>query len=168
MEGFEFFGREKWHPRSCWTRIPNYYNGYFTTVGYDIQIELNINQNFKNEKTYDFEPFKFENETVENIEKIIDKIKTDVATGIDGIPSKIIKQAKTVISPYLTKIINVSFETKIFPDILKKVIIKPIHKKDDKNDISNYRPISILPVISKIFVRATLNQLLTFFENNFL
>ena len=155
-------------PESLNPEKVNYYNRYFATVGYEIQKELNINHNFKNEKTFNFEPFKFENETVENVEKIIDKIKTDVATGIDGIPSKIIKQAKTVISPFLAKIINISFETQTFPDILKNAIIKPIHKKDDKNDISNYRPISILPVISKIFERATLNQLLTFFEKNFL
>ena len=144
----------------------NNYNKYFATVGYNIQKELNIDHNFHNEKNHDFEPFKFENETLESIEKIIDKIKIDVATGIDGIPSKIIKHAKTVISPLITKIINISFETKTFPDILKSAIIKPIHKKEDKNDISNYRPISILPVISKIFERATLNQLLTFFENH--
>ena len=155
-------------PESLNPEKVNYYNRYFATVGYEIQKELNINHNFKNEKTFNFEPFKFENETVENVEKIIDKIKTDVATGIDGIPSKIIKQAKTVISPFLAKIINISFETQTFPDILKNAIIKPIHKKDDKNDISNYRPISILPVISKIFERATLNQLLTFFEKKFL
>ena len=144
----------------------NNYNKYFATVGYDIQKELNINYNFDPNKNYEFEPFKFENESTENIEKIIDKIKIDVATGIDNIPSKIIKQAKTVIGPLLTKIINLSFETKTFPDILKNAIIKPIHKKDDKNDISNYRPISILPVISKIFERVTLNQMLTYFENH--
>ena len=49
---------------------------------------------------------------------------------------------------------------------MKKAIIKPIHKKDDKNDISNYRPISILTVISKNFERAALNQLLKYFEKN--
>ena len=117
-----------------------------------------------NEKKFDFPYFKFKNETTENIEKIIDRIKTDVATGMDNIPSKIIKNTKTILSPYLTKIINISFETKKFPDILKNAIIKPIFKKDDKNDISNYRPISILPVISKIFERATLDQLIQYFE----
>ena len=148
------------------TEKVNYYNKYFATVGYEIQKELDINQNFNYDKTFSFEPFRFVNESIESIEKIIDKIKIDVATGIDGIPSKIIKQAKTVISPFITKIINISFETKKFPDILKSAIIKPIYKKEDKNDISNYRPISILPVISKIFERASLNQLLIFFENH--
>ena len=76
------------------------------------------------------------------------------------------KQAKSIITPYITKIINISFETNTFPDILKKAIIKPIFKNDDKNDISNYRPISILPVLSKIFERVTLNQLTQYFEKH--
>ena len=100
------------------------------------------------------------------MEKIIENLKTHVATGSDTIPSTILKQSKKIISPYLVKIINLSFETKTFPDILKNAVIKPIYKKEDKNDISNYRPISILPVISKIFERATLNQLINFFEEH--
>ena len=113
-----------------------------------------------------YPPFSFNEETIENVEKIIDSIKTNVATGTDNIPSKIIKQSKKLLRPIITQIINLSYETKIFPDILKNAIIKPIFKKDDKNDISNYRPISILPVISKIFERAALNQLIKYFEDH--
>ena len=155
---------EKIEPEELNQNKVNKYNEFFATIGINIEKELNTNMNYINEKNFDFPAFKFENETTENIEKIIDRIKTDVATGMDNIPSKIIKNTKSILSPYLTKIINLSFETKTFPDILKNAIIKPIFKKDDKNDISNYRPISILPVISKIFERATLNQLIEYFE----
>ena len=144
----------------------NNYNKFFATIGLNIQKELNIDEEFTADNNHNFTPFTFKNESVESVNKIIDGIKTNVATGNDNIPAKIIKLSKTLISPYITKIINLSFETKTFPDILKNAIIKPIHKKDDKNDISNYRPISILPVISKIFERATLNQLIEFFEEN--
>ena len=155
---------EKIEPEELNQNKVNKYNEFFATIGINIEKELNTNMNYRNEKNFDFPAFKFENETTENIEKIIDRIKTDVATGMDNIPAKIIKNTKSILSPYLTKIINLSFETKTFPDILKNAIIKPIFKKDDKNDISNYRPISILPVISKIFERATLNQLIEYFE----
>ena len=53
----------------------NYYNKYFATVGYDIQKELDINYNFVTNRKLDFEPFKFENESIESIEKMIDKKK---------------------------------------------------------------------------------------------
>ena len=144
----------------------NKYNNFFATIGYNIQKDLDVDLNYHCNNNFDFEPFKFVNETEESIEKIIDNIKTDIATGIDNIPSKIIKQTKKLISPFITKIINLSFKKKEFPDILKNAIIKPIYKKEDKNDISNYRPISILPVISKIFERATLNQLISYFEKH--
>ena len=52
-----------------------------------------------------------------------------------------------------------------FPDHLKNADIKPIHKKDSKNDKSNYRPISILPNFSKIFERSMHNQMYDFFQN---
>ena len=144
----------------------NNFNNFFATIGLNIQNQLQINEELQSETTQNFPLFEFNEETIESVEKIIESIKTNVATGSDTIPSKIVKQSKKILSPYLTKIINLSFETKTFPDILKNAIIKPIYKKEDKNDISNYRPISILPVISKIFERATLNQLIRFFEEN--
>ena len=155
---------EKIEPEELNQEKVNNYNKYFANIGLDIQKELNIDFDYKKLHNHNCQPFKFENENEKDIEKIIDNIKKEVATGPDGIPSKIIKQTKVIIGPYITKIINICYETKLFPDILKKAIIKPIHKKDDKNDISNYRPISILTVISKIFERAALNQLLKYFE----
>ena len=155
---------EKIEPEELDQEKVNQYNKYFANIGLEIQKELDIELNSDVNNHHKFPPFKFENEMEIEIEKIIDNIKKDVATGPDTIPSKIIKQTKTIIGPYITKIINLSYETNQFPDILKRAIIKPIHKKEDKNDISNYRPISILTVISKIFERAALNQLLKYFE----
>ena len=66
----------------------------------------------------------------------------------------------------LAEIINLSFETKTFPDIMKRAMIKPIYKKDDKDDISNYRPISILPILSKIFERIATDQIVLFLKEN--
>ena len=157
---------EKIEPEELNQEKVNKYNNFFATIGQKIQQELDIDFNFQKDNVFDFSPFNFEKETDLSIEKIIDTIKSNVATGIDNIPSKIIKSLKPIITPYITKIVNISFETKTFPDILKQAIIKPIFKKDDKNDISNYRPISILPVISKIFERAALNQLTKFFEKH--
>ena len=97
----------------------NKYNNFFATVGLNIQKQLEIDQNYEIDNNFDFESFDFVEETEENIEKIIDNIKSDVATGSDNIPSKIIKQTKTILCPFITKIINISFKKKEFPDILK-------------------------------------------------
>ena len=91
-------------------------------------------------------------------------IKSNVATGYDNIPSKIVKLTKEILSPYLANLINISYKNGIFPDLLKKAVVTPIFKEDDKNEIKNYRPISILPVVSKIFEKSATTQLINYLE----
>jgi hypothetical protein len=70
-------------------------------------------------------------------------------TGRDGISAKLLKLAKPVISkPILTKIINKTMTNSVFPDQLKQAQVVALHKKNNALDKSNYRPVSILPVIS--------------------
>ena len=120
---------EKIEPEELNQEKVNNFNKYFANIGIEIQKELDIDFDYENNKEHNFQPFKFENENEKDIEKIIDNIKKDVATGPDSIPAKIIKETKNIIGPFITKIINLSYETNTFPDILKKAIIKPIHKK---------------------------------------
>ena len=73
---------------------------------------------------------------------------------------------KDKVSKPLTLIINEMLATEIFSDVLKKSNIVPIFKKDDSSLLTNYRPISILPTISKIFERVIYNQLYEYFNTN--
>ena len=59
-----------------------------------------------------------------------------------------------------------SLTTGVFPDSLKKARVKPILKEDDKCNLSNYRPISVLSVLSKVFEKEAYTQLYDYFENN--
>ena len=71
-----------------------------------------------------------------------------------------------VITKPLTLIINQSINTGIFPDRLKLAKIIPIHKKNDLHVIENYRPISLLPAISKVFEKIIFYQVSQSFLNN--
>ena len=75
---------------------------------------------------------------------------------------RLIKAIKTEIIPALTCIFNQSLNTGIFPEKLKIAKVIPIHKKGSLNDISNYRPISLLPSISKILAKLVFKQLSTY------
>ena len=61
---------------------------------------------------------------------------------------------------------NISYEKNTFPNCLKKAIVRAIHKKDNTEEASNYRPLSILSVISKIFERSATDQLINYLETN--
>ena len=110
--------------------------------------------------------FHFKKESEKNVAKLFDKLKNNVATGIDTLNAKIIKDSKSSILQYLTELINLSFETGVFPDSMKIAIISPIFKEGDPDDITNYRPISVLPILSKLFERAAANQIVDFLEKN--
>ena len=141
----------------------NQYNTYFATVGSEIQKKLNVEDR---DIVTISSGFTFNPETEENTIKLIDRIRNDVAVGDDGINARVLKDGKHILAPTLTQIINLGYEVNVFPDQLKLAIVKPIHKKDCNNIPSNYRPISILPTISKVFERSAVNQLVTYLEQN--
>ena len=78
-----------------------------------------------------------------------------------------IKLTMPVVTGLITSLINKSIETSIFPDQLKVAQVKPLFKnKNDQLDKTNYRPVSVLPAISKFFERTIFDQLSSFFENH--
>ena len=89
----------------------------------------------------------------------MNKINVKKATGADGIPAKIVKASKSVIAPQLSTLINITVDTGVFPDRLKKAQVTPLFKKNDPLVISNYRPVSILPIFSKLFEKVIETQL---------
>ena len=86
------------------------------------------------------------------ISKQIDKLKIKKATDIDSIPAKVLKLGKPALVKPLTKLVNNSFTTctSTFPSELKTARVTSLHKKNSTLVKGNYRPVSILPVLSKI------------------
>ena len=110
--------------------------------------------------------FHFVNEI--EIKKLIQGLNPKKATGIDTIPPKLIKVAVEFLTPLLTKSINSSIEHNIFPDLAKTALVVPLDKgKPNKNDIANFRPVSILNTFSKIYERVMKKQLLHDMKNFF-
>ena len=88
------------------------------------------------------------------------------AHGIDKIPERVIKDCLPAILPSLTSIINASFTTNTFPDAWKLAEVTPVLKSDDHEVPNNNRPISLLPVLSKVCERAAFNQFTTYQVSN--
>lgn len=102
----------------------------------------------------------------QDIHKIITSLKNTPSTGYDGISTKIIKTVSTIIAPVLSHLINMCILHGVFPKELKISIIKPLFKKDNKDNMSSYRPIALIPILSKIFERVIYNQINSYFEKN--
>ena len=103
--------------------------------------------------------FSFDLINPECIGKIINNLDTSKATQQGDIPTKIIKDNKDIFSYFISASFNNAVNKGVFPDELKHADIKPIYKKESRNEKENYRPVSILPNLSKIFERCMYDQL---------
>lgn len=148
--------------------VSSAFNTYFSTtcnrlnISPDIQEALNGFETKQPPSSFSsFEPL-----LIHDTLKLISEIKPSKSAGWDGIPPFLLKACANIIAEPLTHVINMSLQTGSFPDSLKHSSITPIFKKGNPTDIENYRPISILPAFSKVFEKAALKPLESFFENN--
>jgi hypothetical protein len=96
--------------------------------------------------------------------KIILSLKNTNSVGYDGISTTVIKSSAEYLATPLSYIINISLSQGVFPDAFKLSIVRPIHKKGDVTNIKNYRPIALIPVLSKIFERVIYKTVYSFLE----
>ena len=110
-------------------------------------------------------PFKLQKVTYDQVVGEIRSIRNDCSTGADNIPIDIMKLVADIIASPLTTIINNSIEKAVFPDQWKIGKVCPIPKIDNPTECKDFRPISILPIFSKIFERIIMRQLTKYIED---
>ena len=99
--------------------------------------------------------------SISECERIILNIKL-TKTDINGIPEKTFKQIAKYISYPISKLINLTFKTSMYPDLFKVARITLNFKKAERENPANYRPISSLPYVGKIFERCIGDQIHSF------
>jgi hypothetical protein len=99
------------------------------------------------------------------VRKIIMSLK-NCSTGWDNIQTKILKQTHVLYIEVITHVLNLSLTQGLFPDTMKIARVIPLFKSGDSLQISNYRPVSILPVFSKLLERLMYNRLLNFINRH--
>lgn len=93
---------------------------------------------------------------------IITSLKNKSSAGLDSVSARVLKMIGEDIAQHFAYCINLSVTTGIFPSPLKKAIVIPLHKSNDVKDITNYRPISLLSVFSKVFERIVFNRMMCY------
>ena len=156
--------------------IANEFCQFFTAIGKNLQSKIlslsdivwkaqdhsELQQKMNpNNKYFEFTPT-----SSREVLAIMKKIKRKVSEGYDEIPASLVIDGAEELSVPLSFLINRCLAHSVFPTAEKCAKITPVHKSDDKTVMDNYRPISILPVLSKVFERIVHNQLYTYLEEN--
>ena len=146
--------------------IANTFNNFFISIAETGQSKIKFStkpvRSFLSTKNND--SFIITATNKEEICKIISSLNFNKSCGPDSIPTKILHLVQDQISKQLLTNCNLSFSTGIFPTILKTTNVIPIHKKDSKLEVTNYRPISLLSNIDKIFEKLIHSRLTEFYE----
>ena len=97
----------------------------------------------------------------------LENLNIEKVTGFDNVPPKILKLGAEILSSPICNIINKCIDVSLFPNDLKLANVTPVFKKKDKLEVGNYRPVSILPTMSKIFEGVLCDQIAAYFRNIF-
>ena len=108
------------------------------------------------------EQFTFHSVECKQVEDIINAMPSNKAPGIDKVPTRVIKDYLPIILPFVTSIINASLSSSTSPGIWKTAEITPIPKQGNHKLPNSNRPISLLPVLSKVCERVAYNQFVTY------
>ena len=154
------------NPERC-TASPTSLNNYYSSLaanltGFTSNSESNVPSNTNESR----DTFTLKPTTYDAVKKEINNLKNDCSTGFDTIPVKYLKPASEYIASPITNIINNCITTNSFPKMWKIARISPIPKIKAPTKPSDYRPISVLPVISKVFERIILNQVKQFIDKH--
>ncbi|MCU7801396.1 MAG: hypothetical protein KZQ70_15025, partial [gamma proteobacterium symbiont of Lucinoma myriamae] len=149
----------------------NTFNDFFTSVFETFQSDeshhqynnAKLDQNIRSKLPENVQ-FSISRVSVTFIKTQLENLKINKATGIDDISAKFLKIAAPIICKPLSSILNLSIQQGTYPNNLKKAKVTPIFKSGNKSDPNNYRPISVLPVLSSIFERHISNCVTKYVE----
>ena len=133
--------------------ISNEFNEFFTNIGKNLESKLiKTDCTFDSFLTYpNIENIYMEPATEDEVKKIIQEMDPNKSNGPYSFPTKLLKLIANIISKPISEVINISMTTGTFPDILKTTEVIPIFNKRDRHSCNDYRPISLLSNINKIF-----------------
>ena len=148
------------------------FNDHFSNIGPKLaeSIPNNNDVNFRDfitqQKSKTKNSFSFRPVSVTLVYTLLVNLSTTKATGMDKISAKILQVAAPVIAPSLTEIFNMSIDSDQFPSDWKAARVIPLFKKGQRSMLDNYRPISILPVVSKLMERIMYDQMYEYLNQN--
>ena len=149
--------------------IANTFNDFFVNIAENLKepVPPSDHEKLKNYCSSKLPADTFFNMPMLNNEKVLkflNGLDVSKSTGADDVGPRLLRMAAPFITDSLTYICNLSIKTSTFPDKWKEAKVKPLHKAGPTNELNNFRPISILPTLSKIIEKHAHDSLLKFLE----
>ena len=144
--------------------VAGYINDFFANIGPNLASDFNTPWSFDGVEVGN----KLEDivATREEVLKLCKDIDTNKSSCIDDISSRVLKDALIHLNDKFTQLINKSFHLGIVPDLWKCAKVSPLFKGGDRNFVTNFRPVSLLPLPSKIIEKIVHNRMTVFFDEN--
>lgn len=150
------------------------FNEFFVNIAQNILKNVpsnNVNycnylNTYMNNTDSDQNVFAFDEISIIETRDIIYHLKNKHCRDVYGMNTQILKCIGNNIAIPLTKLLNLCIKYSVFPESFKLSKIIPLHKKGSYNDCNNFRPIAIIPILSKIFEKALKKRIVNYFESN--
>ena len=143
------------------------FNEHFASIGEKLAAQVeNISTNPVDAINKADTKFKFKSIEVCQIIKIIKKLANGKAVGIHSLPNRSLKEEVELIAPSLCAIFNRAIYTQTYPSDLNIAKVSAIFKSGEKEDLNNYRPISVIPTLARLCVRLIYNQIYEYLTDN--
>ena len=148
--------------------VAEVFNKHFTTIGQKIAKAFGRGKKVTREhlRKRTNKSFHLRHITINFVKSQLLSLNTNKAIGLDKISARLLKDAAEIIAPSLQALINKSFHEGKFPNNWKSAKVVALFKSGDRSNCDNYRPISILPTISKVIERAVHKQFYDFLQEN--
>ena len=149
-------------------KVADTFNNFFTNIASNLVDRLPAStgnygighfSDYYNHLNESSELFDLQQVTVEHVSEILSGLNSSKATGLDNIPARFVKDGSKCIAYPLAHIFNLSLRSGIIPQDLKSARVTPLHKKNSKTEAGNYRPVSVLCIISKVLEKIVFLQI---------
>ena len=149
------------------SELSNAFNDHFSTTGSRLANEVPPNDNnddlgYINNINVNLHKFSFSSTSSSIVSSHLKTLCTSKATGLDNISAKIMRECADLISVSLCDLFKKSLLSGIFPDDWKCARVTPLFKQSEASDLNNYRPISVISIIAKVFERIVYDQCIIF------
>ena len=148
--------------------LSNKFNDHFASIGPSLASEVDSSEctNYLSYVTNTDAKFEFQLTNTRQVLSLLNKLNKSKATGIDKISARLIRECADLICIPMCDIFNQSITLGIFPDDWKTARVTPLFKQGNRDDLDNYRPISVISAVAKVFERIIYDQVYGYLEEH--